>query len=68
MSSNRPTDPELADYPTAVCPRCGKETVDMDGFGFIACIPGCGLCTHPSWTKIGGLWECGICRHQEARL
>jgi hypothetical protein len=33
----------------------------MDGFGFIACIPGCGYCTHPSKMEIDGFWTCQIC-------
>jgi hypothetical protein len=50
---------ETDDYPTVRCPKCGKEETDMDGFGFIACIPGCGYCTHPS--SDGDPPVCGIC-------
>jgi len=53
----------LGDYPIVECPKCGKSEADMDGFGFIACIPGCGHCTHPSAEQHQpiGLWYCGIC-------
>ena len=67
---------DLDDYPTVTCPKCGREQVDMDGFGFLACIPFnipvsiaekhgvipcCGYCTHPSITD----GVCGICgEHQ----
>ena len=47
------------DYPVVKCPKCGKEQVDMDGFGFLACIPGCGYCKHPSAS--GNPPVCGIC-------
>ena len=50
------------DYPTVDCPKCGKTQTDMDGFGFLACIPGCGFCTHPSRTD----GVCGICGEIEA--
>ena len=48
-------------YPTIACPKCGDETGDMDGFGFIACTE-CGACIHPS--RDGTV--CGICGHDEA--
>ena len=44
-------------YPTVTCPKCQSVQIDMDGFGFLACIPGCGYCTHPSLTDD----VCGIC-------
>ena len=44
------------------CPRCGREHEDWDGFGVLACIPGCGWCSHPS--RDGGV--CGICGHVES--
>jgi hypothetical protein len=49
------------DYPMAKCPKCGDEQLDFDGFGFIACIPGCGHCTHPSADGVDGRFYCGIC-------
>lgn len=48
---------ETRDYPTMQCPQCRRIHVDKDGFGFLACIPGCGYCTHPS--RMGGV--CEIC-------
>jgi hypothetical protein len=52
------------EYPIINCPKCGKGQTDMDGFGFIACLPdGCGHCTHPSADRdeVSGDWYCGIC-------
>ena len=50
------------DYPEMTCPKCGKETPDMDGFGFIACLPdGCGYCRHVAAEKVGSEWKCSIC-------
>lgn len=49
------------EYPTVECPKCGKETPDMDGFGFIACIPGCGHCRHVAASKHNDGWRCDIC-------
>lgn len=43
-------------YPQIICPQCGHEFDDMDGFGFIFCKK-CKHCTHPS-THEG---HCGIC-------
>jgi hypothetical protein len=52
----------LGHYPMVECPKCHKEQVDMDGFGFIACIPGCGYCKHVSAYKADdGHWYCGLC-------
>lgn len=42
---------------TMTCPQCGAEQEDCDGFGFLACVPGCGLCSHPE--RDGGV--CSIC-------
>jgi ribosomal protein L37AE/L43A len=61
---------ELEAYPMIHCPRCGREQVDMDGFGFVACLPDnyvhgasrgphCGYCTHPS--RSGSPWRCDLC-------
>ena len=52
------------DYDTVACPKCRKEHVDMDGFGFIACLgDGCGYCTHPAKHKAedDGDWYCDVC-------
>lgn len=35
--------------PTATCPRCKAEVVDMDGFGVLI-HDDCGYCSHPSIT------------------
>jgi rubredoxin len=48
--------------PTMVCPRCGAEETDFDGFGMLAhtkpAFPnGCGYCSHPSIDD----GVCGIC-------
>jgi hypothetical protein len=53
----------MDDYPTTECPKCGKEQTDMDGFGFIACIPGCGHCLHLCAEKKPGdeNWKCTFC-------
>ena len=51
------------EYPIVYCPRCGAEQVDMDGFGFLACIPGCGWCTHPSGTN----GQCDLCGERYER-
>lgn len=37
------------DYPEMTCPKCGRESPDMDGFGLMFCV-GCGYCTHASIT------------------
>ncbi len=57
-----------ADQPMMVCPRCGVEEPDYDGFGMLAHIKpafekGCGYCSHP--TRTDGI--CGICG-DDARL
>jgi Zn finger protein HypA/HybF involved in hydrogenase expression len=33
------------DPPTMTCPKCGKESEDLDGFGVLHC-EACGYCTH----------------------
>jgi hypothetical protein len=49
-------------YPIVECPKCEKQQPDMDGFGFIACLPGCGYCKHVSASKEeDGFWYCDIC-------
>jgi len=50
-----------ADIPWVQCPKCGALQPDLDGFGFLACIPGCGYCTHPCASVQDGDWICGIC-------
>jgi len=60
------------DYPSMLCPRCGAEHPDHDGFGFIAhtkpAYPdGCGWCSHPTHDRDAtGRWVCGICGDVEA--
>lgn len=56
------------DMPTMICPKCGAEHPDHDGFGFIAHTKpaysdGCGWCSHPTRDKAAGSdeWICGIC-------
>ena len=54
------------DMPTMLCPQCGAEHPDFDGFGFIAhtkpaYADGCGFCVHPSRDGVPGGWRCGIC-------
>lgn len=49
-------DPNPDDMPKAVCPKCGAEQNDFDGFGIVYC-PACKFCTHPS--RDGDV--CGIC-------
>ncbi len=45
------------------CPQCGEWLEDLDGFGVLAHIPGCGYCLHPSEHGDGhGKWVCGICK------
>jgi DNA-directed RNA polymerase subunit RPC12/RpoP len=46
-------------YPVVVCPECGHEYEDLDGFGVLRC-DACGFCTHSSLT--GGI--CGLCGQQ----
>ncbi len=44
-----------------VCPKCGAEQEDLDGFGVMYC-PACKYCEHPSSDGDGhGNWVCGIC-------
>lgn len=40
-----------------VCPKCGAEQEDLDGFGVLFC-PACRYCTHASVT--GNV--CGFCK------
>jgi ribosomal protein L37AE/L43A len=35
------------DYPTMECPRCHRESPDLDGFGVMYCSQ-CGFCRHAS--------------------
>jgi ribosomal protein L37AE/L43A len=52
---------ESGDYPMTGCPRCGRLTVDMDGFGVLHCIA-CGYCTHASQSgDEAGLFRCDFC-------
>lgn len=62
----------VEDYPTVECPRCGLAQTDIDGFGFIACLPPgfrfggylqghCGLCTHPSKSGSPNGMRCDLC-------
>jgi ssDNA-binding Zn-finger/Zn-ribbon topoisomerase 1 len=39
-----------------ICPKCGAEQQDLDGFGVLHC-PKCGYCSHASVT--GDI--CGLC-------
>ena len=50
------------DMPTMLCPQCGAEHPDFDGFGFIAHTKpayedACGWCSHPM--RPGG--RCTLC-------
>jgi hypothetical protein len=65
-----PQEIQDVDYPIHACPACGVEQVDMDGFGFIACLPAgfkpgdsfgqcCGFCTHASAS--GNPMKCDFC-------
>lgn len=62
-----PEERRNSTFPTMLCPRCGAEHFDYDGFGFIAhtkpAYPdGCGWCSHPSRDGDGkGGMVCGIC-------
>ncbi len=54
--------------PTMVCPRCGAEHPDFDGFGMVAHVApaypdGCGYCTHPArdYDLADDTWVCGAC-------
>jgi ssDNA-binding Zn-finger/Zn-ribbon topoisomerase 1 len=51
---------ELDDYPRVSCPKCGEVSIDMDGFGFIAC-ERCGYCKHVAMHEDDGRWHCDIC-------
>jgi DNA-directed RNA polymerase subunit M/transcription elongation factor TFIIS len=53
-----PTDPH---NPTTLCPKCGHEEEDFDGFGFVGQCSSCGYCNHPNSTLENGKWICGIC-------
>lgn len=50
----------------SVCPSCGTEVEDLDGFGVLA-HDECGYCSHPSMTGTalyrGGrkIWKCDAC-------
>lgn len=61
----RVLDPEV---PTMMCPKCGVEESDYDGFGVLfhtkQAYPetGCGFCSHPSRTGNGnGSMVCDTC-------
>ena len=43
-----------------ICPKCGSEQDDWDGFGFIYC-HSCGYCIHPNYFVESGKRICGIC-------
>lgn len=43
-----------AGNPTARCPKCGHEQVDLDGFGVLHC-DACRYCAHPMRTD-------GVCQ------
>lgn len=45
----------------AICPECGKEQPDMDGFGVYHC-EDCGFCIHPAVDYENGIGTCGICK------
>jgi len=42
-----------------VCPKCGHEVEDLDGFGMLCDLGpgGCGWCSHPNITD----GQCGFC-------
>lgn len=42
--------------PTMLCPRCGQQYDDLDGFGVLHC-EHCGFCTHASMTD----GRCDLC-------
>ena len=42
-----PPSTEGIDYTIAICPKCGDEVQDFDGFG-VLCHNACGYCRHPS--------------------
>jgi len=48
---------ELRGENTSVCPQCGVEQEDFDGFGMLYC-PACGYCKHASRTE-GKCDSCG---------
>ena len=43
-----------------ICPVCGAEEEDFDGFGFQYCSV-CGHCIHPNSCPENGVEICGIC-------
>ena len=48
-------------YPIVLCPQCGAEHEDMDGFGVLHCSD-CGFCTHASQDEYpDGRIVCGLC-------
>lgn len=69
---NQRTREAFSDCPLSVCPKCGLELPDLDGFGVLTHIEhqgemdlnypkACGYCSHPS--IIDGV--CGICEAVE---
>ena len=53
-STDRPT-------PLAVCPLCGGEQEDYDGFGVLY-HEECGYCAHTAASiHEDGLWHCDVC-------
>jgi hypothetical protein len=47
--------------PIVVCPQCGAEQEDFDGFGVLHC-NACGFCTHASeHADSTGRYTCGLC-------
>ena len=61
----------MSEYPINVCPECGKEQKDMDGFGLLVCEGvkdgSCGFCSHPSSTGTdSGEFVCDVCGKVEA--
>lgn len=51
---------EWDDIPESLCPKCLMWQADLDGFGVLKCIH-CDYCSHPSATKLSGLWRCDVC-------
>ena len=56
----RNTEKQDSDFvmPTMICPKCGIETIDWDGFGVLFCVS-CGYCAHAA--QSGNPMICDFC-------
>ena len=59
--------PTAPDYPTVICPGCGAEITDYDGFGVLY-HEACGYCTHASISGVDGRMVCDLCGRDDGPM